>query len=150
MRVCVCVCVSFHMIMRDSMATIEKEGLETKVEAAEDQCMFPVSVGKTTETLSSERYLMAASKRDGFVLTRAQLTHSTVTVFHYSQVSLQVFGGGFFFPTQNHIYSGCSVKKWLILVSSYFGGEQQKWETKKRFSSQILLTFFWDWLQSQK
>lgn len=61
------------------MATIENEGLETKAEAAEDQYIFTVSAGITAETPSSERYLMAASKRDGFVLTQAQLTHSTVS-----------------------------------------------------------------------
>lgn len=93
-------CVSFHMIMRDSMATIEKEGLETKAGAAEDQCMFPVSAGITAETPSSERYLMAASKRDGFVLTRAQLTHSTVSdrISLLPSFTIGWFGVVFFFP----------------------------------------------------
>lgn len=54
------------------MATIENEGLEKKAAAAEDQNIFTVSAGITAESPSSERYLMAASKRDGFVLTQAQ------------------------------------------------------------------------------
>lgn len=119
------------------MATIENEGLETKAAAAEDQYIFTMSVGITAETPSSERYLMAACKRDGFVLTQAQLTHSAVSARTSLLPSCTM--GFWVFSAQNHIYSRCAVNKWLI--SSCFGGEQQKWETeKKRLSSQMLLT----------
>lgn len=61
------------------MATIENEGLETKAAAEEDQYIFTMSAGITAETRSSERYLMAACQRKGFVLTQAELTQSTVS-----------------------------------------------------------------------
>lgn len=45
------------------MTTIEKEGLETKAAAREDQCSFMGSVRITAETPSAERYLMATRQR---------------------------------------------------------------------------------------
>lgn len=45
------------------MTTIEKEGLETKATAREDQCSFRGTVRITAETPPSERYLMAACQR---------------------------------------------------------------------------------------
>jgi len=61
------------------MATIENEGLETKAAVKEDQYIFTMSAGITAETHSSERYLMAACQRNGFVLTQAELTQSIVS-----------------------------------------------------------------------
>lgn len=48
------------------MATIEKEGQKTKAAAEEDQYIFTMSARITAETHPSERYLTAASQRQGF------------------------------------------------------------------------------------
>lgn len=81
------------------MATIENEGLKTKAAAEEDQYIFTVSAGITAETLSSERYLMAACQRQGLVLTQAELTQAVINAgFYDSDFHSRFFYFYLFFP----------------------------------------------------